>query len=380
MKSIRLFIVASLLLPAALALAQDQPEATIPNKPGLAPQTETDLDAAVGLHFAERHLPGLVVLAARDGETVYRKTVGFADIENKTPVTPASVFRMASVSKLFAAVLGLRLEELGQVDLSTRADVLLPDIPAHHTSRLVDLLACRGGVRHYGEEASPKSSADWDTQHYDTAVEAARQFWHDPLAAPVGQYHYSTHGYTIFGAALEQATGEPVGALLEKHLAGPLGLASLKIEDRSLEVPARVTHYRLADSSEAGSGNRAIRADDISWKAFGGGLECSAEDLLRFGVRLSAGDVISATSMARLTQRIEPETSYALGCDQYTERGLNVFTKSGGQAGVSSYIWCVPELQLVMVVVTNRQDEGGSPALGDALRRLILATESPNGR
>jgi CubicO group peptidase (beta-lactamase class C family) len=195
----------------------------------------------------------------------------------------------------------------------------------------------------------------------------------------VGQYHYSTHGYTIFGAALEQATGEPVGTLLEKHLAGPLGLTTLKIEDRTREVPERVTHYRLADSNQAGSGNRAIQPDDISWKAFGGGLECSAGDLLRFGVRLSAGDVISAESMARLTQRTEPDTSYALGCDQYSERGLNVFTKSGGQAGVSSYIWCVPELQLVMVVITNRQDLGGAPALGDALRKIVLKHATGSG-
>ena len=208
---------------------------------------------------------------------------------------------------------------------------------------------------------------------FATALEAARQFWHDPLAAPVGQYHYSTHGYTIFGAALEQATGEPVGTLLEKHLASPHELATLNIEDRSVVVPERVTHYRLAVSGEVASGNIAITPDDISWKALGGGLECSALDLLRFGIRLSEGRVISAASLARLTTRIEPEESYAIGCDQFTEQGLNVFTKSGGQAGVSSYIWCVPDQRLVMVVVTNRQDEGGSPALGDALRQMVLA-------
>ncbi len=348
------------------------------DRPLLATDVQSALDTAVDRHAAARQLPGLVVLLARDGELVYRKTVGFADVESSTPVTETSVFRMASVSKLFAAALGLRLEELGQLDLNARVDSLISEIPDHHTSRLVDLLACRSGVRHYGEEASRESPSDWDSRHYATALEAASQFWHDPLAAPVGQYHYSTHGYTILGAAFEQATGEPVGGLLEKCLASPHELATLRIENRSVEVPERVTHYRLADSSEVASGNVAIQPDDISWKALGGGLECSALDLLKFGIRLSDGEVLSSAGLERLTTRIDPAQSYALGCDQYTEEGLNVFTKSGGQAGVSSYIWCVPEKRLVMVVVTNRQDEGGSPALGDALRRIVLAP-FPNG-
>jgi CubicO group peptidase (beta-lactamase class C family) len=337
-------------------------------------EVKAALDAAVDRHAAARQLPGLVVLLARDGELVYRNCVGFADLESSTPVTEASVFRMASVSKLFAAALGLRLEELGQVDLNARVDTLLPEIPGHHTSRLVDLLSCRGGVRHYGEAAAPESPSDWDSRHYTSALEAARQFWHDPLAAPVGQYHYSTHGYTILGAAIEMATGKPVGTLLEEHLAGPCQLATLKIEDRSLDVPERVTLYRLADPADAASGNIEVPPDDISWKILGGGLECSALDLIRFGILLGDGQVISPESLARMATRIDPAESYALGCDQYTEQGLIVFTKSGGQTGVSSYIWCAPEKRLVMVVVTNRQDQGGSPALGDALRRILLAS------
>ncbi len=342
---------------------------------GLAsPGINNQLDQAIEEHFLEKNLPGLVVLYSRDGLLVYKKTLGFADVESQTKVNENHIFRLASVSKLIAAALALKEVEQGQLNLNAKVKSLLSEIPDHHTYRVRDLLSCRSGVRHYGEPVSPDSPDDWGNQPYVTNLAAAENFWLDPLAGTVGQYHYSTHGYSILGACLEQATGKPTAQLLRDTISIPQGLNSLAAEDRSINIPQRVSLYQLINANSVASGNQQVTPDDISWKTLGGGIECSGMDLLKFGIKLSEGKIISAASLKTMITRPEPSESYALGCVQTIQNGLEVFAKDGGQLGASSYIWCIPERRMVMVVLTNRQESGGASELGKALREIVLNT------
>lgn len=329
-----------------------------------APNNNAELDQAIEAHFQQKNLPGLVVLYARDGMLVYKNTKGFADVESQTKVTENHIFRLASVSKLIAGALTLREQELGRIKISDTVKSRLPAIPAHHTYTLRDALACRSGVRHYGEPVSLQSPKNWSNQQYATDLEAAKNFWLDPLAGIVGPYHYSTHGYSILGACLEEASGKPLPQLLRDTICTPHGLATLDSEDRSVNKPMRVSLYKLNNPESVASGNQKISADNISWKRLGGGLECSALDLLKFGIKLSDGKIISKASLKTMMTRPDPFGSYALGCNQAIENGLEVLAKNGGQLGASTYIWCIPERRMTMVVLINRQDSGGASELG----------------
>jgi|GEM_PF-6978139 len=337
-----------------------------------APSFDMALDSAITKHFQEKNLPGLVVLYARDGMLVYKKTLGFADIQSQTKVTENHIFRLASVSKLLAATISLREQELGHINLNDKIKTCLPQTPSHHTYRVIDLLSCRSGVRHYGEPTSPKSPEKWAGKEYGTALEASKQFWHDPLVGPVGDYHYSSFGYSIAGAALEAATGKSIGQTVIGTLATPYGLATLDAEDPSENKPMRVTLYQLNDEDNVASGNKKISRDNLSWKVLGGGLECSGMDLLKFGIKLSDSKIISADSLKKLMTPPQTDASYALGCNVAIENGVKVFAKDGGQPGASTYIWCIPEKRMVMVVLTNRQESGGASTLGKSLRTIVL--------
>ena len=101
---------------------------------GLAsPGINNQLDQAIEEHFLEKKLPGLVVLYSRDGLLVYKKTLGFADVESQTKVNESHIFRFASVSKLIAAAVALKAVEQGQLNLNAKVKSLLPEIPDHHT-------------------------------------------------------------------------------------------------------------------------------------------------------------------------------------------------------------------------------------------------------
>ncbi|MBL8889925.1 MAG: beta-lactamase family protein [Planctomycetaceae bacterium] len=345
-----------------------------------APNVNSELDRAVEAHFTEKKLPGLVVLYARDGMLVYKKNLGFADVASQTKVNENHVFRLASVSKLLAAVLTLREEEKGNITMSANVSDLLSDIPAHHAYKVRDLVSCRSGVRHYNEPTSDQSPSGWDQQTYATSLEAAQQFWHDPLAGPIGSYHYSSHGYTILGACLEQATGKSTAQLVQQTLANPHGLGTLAAEDLSVHQPQRVSIYTLNDSDSVASGNREIEREPLSWKVLGGGLECSGLDLLKFGIKLCDGKIISAANVKKLMKRLDPSDSYALGCSHAIENGVEVFAKNGGQPGASTYMWCIPERRMVMVVLTNRWESGGATELGKELRDILLNSEGASGK
>lgn len=348
---------------------------------GLAsPTVNAELDQAIESHFAEKNLPGLVVLYARDGMLVYKKNLGFADVASQTKVNENHVFRLASVSKLLAGVLTLREEEKGNISMSANVSDLLSDIPAHHAYQVRDLVSCRSGVRYYNEPTSDQSPTGWDQETYATSLEAAEQFWHDPLAGPIGSYHYSSHGYTILGACLEQATGKSTAQLVKEALADPHGLGTLAAEDLSVNQPQRVSIYTLNDPESVASGNQEIERESLSWKILGGGLECSGLDLLKFGIKLCDGKIISAANVKRLMKRLDPSDSYALGCNHAIENGLDVFAKNGGQPGASTYMWCVPERRMVMVVLTNRWESGGATELGKELRNILLNSEGASGK
>lgn len=342
---------------------------------GFASNTfKAQFDTEIQNHFDSKNLPGVVVLMARDGMLVYRKAIGFADIANQTPVTQNHVFRLASVSKWVGAVMALRMEEQGQINLNAKVSSLLDGIPEHHTSRVIDTLTCRAGIRHYGGTASSLSPSNWGSTLYDSALATAPNLWNDPLAVPVSSYHYSTHSYILSAACMEQASGRSTPQLIRDELAIPFGLDTLRTEDLSLNVPARVKLYDAVDSSDFSQGNVETERDNLTWKFLGGGLESSPMDLLKLGMKFCDRQVVTQSSIERMMTAID-DKGYTIGCNSGVENGNRLIAKNGGQTGASTYLWMVPDKRMVMVVLINRKS-GGATELGKSLRRIALGTNN----
>lgn len=339
-----------------------------------SPSINGQLDAEIEKHFNDENLPGLVVLYARDGLLTYKKTLGFSDVENEVMMTEHRVGRLNSVSKWAAGIIALKQVEQGKFNLNATAKSYLADLPDHHTYTVQDLLACRSGVRHYGEATSPQSPSGWSGNQFDTAAAAAPMFWHDPLAKPVGAYHYSTHGYTIFGAALEQAVGQPIGDIIKSTLSTPYGLPTLKMENLSDNNPQRMKFY-----TKSGSGNVQVQPANSTWKVLGGGMESTPLDLLKLGILLGDGQIISQQNVKKMMTPLEFDNSYCLGCNHAVENGNHVMAKSGSFQGSNAYIWLVPDRRMVMVVMANR-DEAGTSTLGRKLRNIILSADKAAGQ
>lgn len=306
------------------------------------------IDALAESYAAANDPAGMAVAVAVDGKLVYLRGFGHADIAEDKWFHSGTVARVASGCKAVTGVLALELEEQGLIDLDDATRSHAPALPAFHTHTLRQLLSNRAGVRHYLSGSDPTKNVD--TQ-YAWQTTAAGLFAADPLRfAPGTDYGYSTHGYTLLGAALEGALGDPAAQILRERLAEPYGLDTLRAEDRAQPNPNRATLYQ-----GTGDGPEEVEPDNISWKLLGGGCELSTADYARLGAKLTTGSILTQASLDALWTRPDSQANYALGWDTGTDLGERVVAKSGAQTGAASYIRVYPDRDIVIAILSNQR-------------------------
>ncbi|HET7736729.1 MAG TPA: serine hydrolase [Nocardioidaceae bacterium] len=321
---------------------------------------KSEVDSLVGTELA-KGVPGVSVAVYQDGVPVYLRGFGKADIDGGVWMDADHVGSIASVSKAVAGVLTMRMQAQGDLDLGDQTRDWVPAMPEHHTHTLGNLLANRGCVIHYGEGPS----SGYSNTSYATALAAADEFWDDPLVCTVGQYHYSTHGYTLLGAALEAAGGDDVKDLVRKRLTNPFGLGSLGPQNFSSSV-----HRMAIYSGSAGDPNE-VNTPNNDWKVLGGGLDSSATDLARFGAKLIGGQILGADDLDEMWT--PPAGSYAYGWSTGSEDGTPVVAKDGSWTGNLAYLRMYPEKGIsVAVLMNSRAGDWSASQLGRDIGSLVL--------
>ncbi len=326
-----------------------------------------EVDTMVLEQFNDFDIPGMSVAIAKGGEFKYIRGFGHADVEAGKWYNSRTVNRLASVSKAIGGVLLMEMLEDGTFDdVNDLTRDYVPSFPVHHTHTIGQLVSNRGGIGHYAELGWP---ANTSIQH-TSALSGAQLFQNDALEyVPGAGCLYSTHTYNFFGAAAEAASGKFVGQLLADEITDPLDLGSLKVENRANYNYHRTQLYN-SSNDEIGT------PDNISWKIFGGGLEASAYDLGRFGIKLLNGSLLSQASLDTLWTPPDNCNNYAYGWNVGEEEGTQVVAKNGAQSGARTYIRMYPEKDIVIVVLTNRSGGGHSATqLGRDLGALMLENE-----
>ena len=336
-------------------------------------------------HLDTFNVPGLSVAIAKDGVIQYMRGFGFQEVDEGVWYSARTLNRLASVAKTVGAVLALRLWQDGVInDLDDASDTILGTLPAHHTHTVRQLLSNRAGIGHYPDYNVP-------IQQYNTALAASQAFWNTDsnpnvagtqlLYTPGTDCVYSTHAHTILGAVLEAATGETITNLVEEQLSVPFGLTTLQTENRNDGDDNRSAVYNSA--------NADVAADNISWKILGGGLESSAYDLLRFGMKTLDGTIINADTLTEMQLAPNPTNcnepnwgnmgNYALGLQVGTQKGTTVLWKGGNQLGSNTHIRLYPDENMVIVVLANRNENHSTATLATQIGDLILDADASAG-
>lgn len=228
-------------------------------------------------------LPGIGAAIWKDGKVGWTGSSGLRDLDRNLPVNKNTVFRLASVSKLLAATAAAKLQEQGKLDVDAPVSTILPwlknDWPPM-TAR--QLAAHTSEIDHYNDH----DRATLGPLHYPSSRDAVGIFASRPLLAAPGQaYRYSSWGFTLLSALIEERSGMLFPDYVTRELTPDLAIMPDATDGPD---PNASVAYEFAE-------RRPIRAKpiDFSYTWSGGGMAATPSALATFGGRFLANRIVA---------------------------------------------------------------------------------------
>ncbi len=322
--------------------------------------TSIDSVRALVERFRETHqIPGVAIAVGRDSAIVWSEEFGVADLASGRPVAPDTKFRIGAISMpLTSAALGLLIEQ-GTIELDADIRCYVESFPEKRYPVTVEQVAGHtGGIRHYqGDEFR-------SNRPYPSVLEGLAIFARDSLVfEPDTRYGFSTYGWSLVAAAIEDASGQDFLEYVRMAVLDPLGLTNTQPERSDVPVDGLSTFYVLVDGIV-----REAPPVDNSYKWAGGGYVSTPADLVRFSLGLLRGALLTPTTVELLwtsrRTRDGSETGYGLGWSVGRDADeRRVVSHTGGSVGARSMLLVYPDERLAVAITTNLQGVrfGGLP-------------------
>ena len=328
--------------------------------------------------------PGAAVLVARKGTVILRKGYGLADLEHRIAGAPETVFRLASVSKIFTAAAVLVLAEKGRLGLDDPASRYIADYPwKKGIPALRDLLGHTSGIHDYLDRPD---NMRWVRGEY-TVKELIDSFKdRDPDFAPGERMAYSNSNYILLGAILEKVTGQPLSAAVQDLVLRPLGLERTFYDEELTPIPGRAAGYepfRTKDDALDWTRFRNARYYTMSCLYASGGYLSTVDDLYGFYRGLADGKLLGRDMFSRSLEPVRLAGGKTAGgsvggwqIDRVD--GRTVYMKGGALPGVCTWMLFLPDEDLCVILLSNRS--AGEPRCGQvALEIAKLALPGQGG-
>jgi CubicO group peptidase (beta-lactamase class C family) len=316
--------------------------------------------------------PGAAVLAARDGEIVFRGAYGLANVELQVPVRPEHVFGLASVTKLFTALGAMMLVEDGKLRLEDRVIDYLPNLAKTEGVTIAHLLSHTSGmtgpiakVPGYRLESLPREISPEDL------IATYADF---PLDFPPGErFEYSNEGVATLARIVELGSKQSWATFLQERIFRPAGMKSTYYPGHLGIVPMAVSGYEK---------------DETGWKhafqtsmtrGFGmGGLYSTVDDLFAWYKALVAGRLVKPETLAAMFTPFPlnagGHSRHGYGFVVVDQQGHKVAGHGGSHFGMSTFIAMLPDDGIFVTVLTNRS-AGEHSARDDVMAIIGLMLE-----
>jgi len=346
-------------------------------------------------------LPGAVVGIAIRGKPVYRKGFGLASLELPLTLAPSMRLRIGSTSKHFTCFAYMLLCEEGKAGINDPVSKYFPEL--HKVTRNVtmrQLMANVSGLRdaydlvcqfddHYtGPAGAAQRLLSEDVLHLYQAID-------DVNAPPGSSWIYNNGGWLLLSLAIERLTGHSLERVLWERVFQPIGMYdSLLLRHDSGFVANRASQHVTSPGnvalrwwevpSQESNGVRAAATTPDSFERMSWGLDnflgagavvSTVDDLLRWLANMGNPRVGSSKTWALMKEpHILPNgtsTGYGLGLmiDRY--RGYETLHHAGNSFGGNADILKIPEAELDVVVVVNRQDVSASTFMYEILNTCL---------
>jgi D-alanyl-D-alanine carboxypeptidase len=357
----------------------------------LSPASAQGIEGRLAELMAGHGTVGLAVVVVKDNAVVYRNSLGWKDLEGKVPLEQDDLFRIASISKSFAATSILQLVEQGRLSLDDDVGALI-GFPVRNPAFPERVITLGMLLNH--------TSSITDAQQYgslDIIDPGASEAWRGSYAdrAPGERYEYSNLGYNMVGTIVERESGQRFDAYVKAHVLDPLGLDGGYLAD-ALDGDrfARIYRWRAGEGFVRSDAAYAPLRDRLDGYVMGydtpvfsptGGLKISAPDLATYmlmhmnrgewnGVRIISAE--HAAAMQAPTVDIDGTAGYGLAIrtDRTRVPGVALTGHTGSAYGLYSSMFFDGERKYGFVVITNgTRDVGVREAVNRTLYEYFIA-------
>jgi CubicO group peptidase (beta-lactamase class C family) len=297
--------------------------------------------------------PGAAVLVVKNGEPIFKKAYGTANLEARVPVAAQTNFRLASVSKQFTAMCIVQLVERGALAYETALQEIFPDFPDYGRAITIrHLLQHTSGLLDY-EDLIPDTAT---VQVLDKDVLALMKAQDSTYFTPGAKFRYSNSGYAVLAMIVEKISGKSFAAYLRENIFSPLEMTNTVAYEKGIsEALHRAMGYRM-------EGGQAVFSDQSLTSAVlgDGGIYSSIEDLFKWDQALYTNKLVSAAALAQIftpgALNDATKTEYGFGwyIDEY--RGHKRVRHSGSTCGFRNEVQRFPEDKFAVVILTNRAE------------------------
>ncbi|GAB2563332.1 serine hydrolase domain-containing protein [Spirosoma aerophilum] len=287
----------ALFFTASTALAQPlSPNRTVLHTANYQPPVFTDADRLnkLGAAFSlveklykneaeKRHIPGLAFGIVLDGKLVYSGGFGYANVATRTPATPKSLFRIASMTKSLTAMAVLKLRDEGKLRLDDPAETYIPELKNHkYLTADAPRILVRNLLAH--SAGFPEDNPWGDRQLADSDDDLTKLIKGGISNANVPNfaYEYSNLAFAMLGRIINVVSGKPYQQYITETILKPLGMNDTQWEYANISADKLALGYRWQDDgSAAGTWLAEPLLHDGSHGAMGG-LITSIEDFSKY--------------------------------------------------------------------------------------------------
>ena len=325
------------------------------------------LDMWIKQQVDYRAVPGLSIAIVFDQQIVWAKGYGYSDLGRKIPATPATVYRIGSVTKLFTSTAILQLRDQGKLRLDDPVSLHLPWFRIRNPFPDTPEITIRQLLTHTSGLPREADFPYWTDHVFPTREQLDREVPDQELInAPATTYHYSNLGMALLGEIVTEVSGRPWADYVQAQILDPLGMLSSSGAPGEELMRRRATPYMM----RAADGERSV-FDYYDTGAIrpAANMVSTVEDLARFASLQfydgpAGGSPVLKGSTLREMQRVHwVYDSFSGGRGlgfAVSRRNGKTFVGHGGWIGGNrTNLRLVPSEKIAVVVALNADD--GSP-------------------
>ena len=340
-----------------IALLSNATWAQVPDKAKVAAGAERAWEKVTKAYVGPA--PGCAAAVSLNGEVVFEKAFGLADLEHNVPNTPQTIFESGSVAKQFTAAALFLLQQDGKLSIDDPVKKYIPELPDYGLPLTIrHLLNHTAGLR------------DWGTVLSLTGAGRGERVINQNLAldviihqraldfTPGSEYSYSNSGYNLAAIIVERVSKQKFPAFVEERLFKPVGMKNSSWrDDYQRLVPGRAQAYSR-------QGNGPWRLNMPFMNVYGnGGMLTTVGDWMKWNAMLDSQSLGAALVNALETQGVLNDgrkIAYALGLTIDKYKGLKDVSHGGSTAGYQTFLARYPDNKVSVGVMCN----GTSPGAG----------------